>query len=184
MSEARIHKASALAAFLAAACAITNPAAAQDDAASADELAALKSEVEALRGALPSQSHTMADVEFHFANLWFAGKNGDWPLATFYFNETRSHLNWAVRVRPVRRVTSGELDLRPMLEGIETTGLADLKTAIDNKDSTGFDTAYRAMMSQCYACHVAAEKPFLQPHIPESPPSAMVNRPIRAEAAR
>jgi hypothetical protein len=182
MSEARFSEVSALAALLAAVCMTTYPAAAQEDAASADDIAELKSEIEALRGSLPSQSHTMADVEFHFANLWFAGKNEDWPLATFYFNETRSHLNWAVRVRPVRRVSSGELDLRPMLAGIESSGLADLKTAIDNNDSAAFEAAYRGMMGQCYACHVAAEKPYLQPHIPESPPSAMVNRPLRAEA--
>lgn len=151
------------------------PATAQETAAAASELDAIKAQIESLRGSLPSQSHTMADVEFHFANLWFAGKNENWPLATFYLNETRSHLNWTVRVRPVRRVSSGEFDLRPMLASVEAAGLADLKLAVDAHDPAAFDAAYRSTMGQCYACHVASEKPFLQPHIPETPPSPMMN---------
>lgn len=158
------------------------PAMGQEESGDAVDLDALRAEVEALRGSLPSQSHTMADVEFHFANLWFAGKNGNWPLATFYLNETRSHLNWTVRIRPVRRVSTGEFDLRPMLASVEASGLAGIKQAIDDEDADAFDAAYRAMMGQCYACHVAAEKPFLEPHIPETPPSPMMNHPLAAAA--
>lgn len=183
MGKGRLSTTIAATALAAAAwAAMHSTAVAQEDAPAASELEAIKADIEALRGSLPSQSHTMADVEFHFANLWFAGKNEDWPLATFYFNETRSHLNWTVRVRPVRRLSNGELDLRPMLAGIEASGLAELKSAIDNEDAAAFDSAYRAMMNQCYACHLAAEKPFLQPHIPDTPPSPMVNRPLKAEA--
>jgi cytochrome c553 len=140
------------------------------------EIAALKAEVELLKGMLPSQSHTMIDVEYHFANLWFAAKSGNWPLATFYLNETRGHLNWAVRVRSVRKLANGsELDLRPILKGIEESGLANLKTAVDKKDAAAFEPAYRDMMTQCYACHQAAEKPFLRPQIPAMPPAAIIN---------
>ncbi len=155
------------------------PADAQDDDADGHDLAALAADVEALKRMLPSQSHTMADVEFHFANLWFAGKNENWPLATFYLNETRSHLNWTVRLRPVRRLANGEIDLRPILEGIESGALADLRAAVDAKDSTRFEGAYRGMMAQCHACHVASEKPFLEPHIPDFPPSPIINSPLR-----
>src|SRR5262249_44424521 len=66
-------------------------------------LAALKADLEVVTGNLPSQSHTMMDVSYHFTNLWFAGERGNWPLAQFYLAETRSHLRWAVRVIPVRK---------------------------------------------------------------------------------
>jgi hypothetical protein len=148
----------------------------QAPADSAAEIAALKAQIEELKGMLPSQSHTMMDVEFHFANLWFAGKAANWPLATFYLNETRSHLNWTVRVRSVRKLSNGsELDLRPILKGIEDSGLASLKKAVDGHDSVAFETAYRAMLGQCLSCHVAAEKPFLRPQVPSSPPSALID---------
>lgn len=179
MSKERFRRAIAAVALVTmGSVALHCAAVAQEGSAADPQIEALKAEIAALRSSLPSQSHTMADVEFHFANLWFAGKNESWPLATFYFNETRSHLNWTVRLHPVRRLSNGELDLRPMLAGIESSGLAELKSAIDDEDPVAFDSAYRAMMKQCYACHVAAEKPFLEPHIPSAPPSAMMNRPI------
>ena len=43
-------------------------------AVSAEEIAALKAEVERLKGVAPSASVAMADVGFHIANLWFAGQ--------------------------------------------------------------------------------------------------------------
>ncbi len=140
------------------------------------EIAALKAEIELLKGMLPSQSHTMIDVEYHFANLWFAAQNRNWPLATFYLNETRGHLNWAVRVRAVRKLADGrELDLRPILKGIEESSLAQLKTAVDKQDSPAFESAYRQMLTQCHACHQAAEKPFLRPQVPVTPPAVIID---------
>ncbi|HEU4616499.1 MAG TPA: hypothetical protein VFV10_00575 [Gammaproteobacteria bacterium] len=151
------------------------PARAQTGAEpSTTDIAALKAEIDELKRLLPSQSHTMADVEFHFANLWFAGKEENWPLATFYLNETRSHLGWTVRLHPVRRISTGDLDLRPILENVEKSGLADLKKAIDAKDEKAFEASYRATLNQCYACHVASEKPFLRPEIPEAPESRLM----------
>jgi hypothetical protein len=53
-----------------------------------NELAALKAEVERLKGLVPDQSHAMKDVGYHFANLWFAAEKKNWPLADFYASET------------------------------------------------------------------------------------------------
>ena len=140
------------------------------------DVAELKAEIDALRSMLPSQSHSMVDVEFQYANLWFAGKAQNWPLATFYLNETRSHLNWTVRLRPVRKLSNGgDLDLRPILKGVEDGGLAGIKAALDKHDEPGFETAYKGMLNQCIACHEAAEKPFLRPQVPTTPPSALID---------
>jgi hypothetical protein len=142
------------------------------------EVAELKEEVQELRGKLPSQSHTMADVDYHFANLWFAGRSGNWPLATFYLNETRSHLNWAVRVVPVRRVGDGQqVELKSILGGIEQSGLGDLRGAVEKQDTAAFETAYRAMLTQCHGCHVASDKPYLEPHVPDRPASSLIGAP-------
>src|SRR5438093_6912557 len=64
---------------------------------STNEIAALRAEVNRLKGIVPDQSHAMKDVAYHFGNLWFAGQKTNWPLAEFYWSETRSHLRWAVR---------------------------------------------------------------------------------------
>lgn len=143
---------------------------------SAAEIAALKAEIADIRGMLPSQSHTMTDVEYNFANLWFAAHDGNWPLATFYFNETRGRLGWAIRVRAVRKLANGsDLDLRPILKGVEDSALAGLKTVIDKQDLAAFEPAYRQMLAQCQACHTAAEKPFLKTKIPAAPPAALID---------
>src|SRR6266704_7027887 len=70
-----------------------------------------------ISGLLPDQSHAMVDVGYHFANLWFAGDKENWPLAKYYLQGTRSHLSWAVRLHPVRTISTGaEVDLKGLLQ--------------------------------------------------------------------
>lgn len=176
MLEIRLRKALVITGLILLGGAAIRGAVAQAQAAPQADFAELKAEIEALKGMLPSQSHSMVDVEFQFANLWFAGKAQNWPLATFYLNETRSHLNWTVRLRPVRKLAGGgDLDLRPILKGVEDGGLASIKAALDKHDEAGFETAYKGMLGQCIACHEAAEKPFLRPDVPKAPPSALID---------
>jgi hypothetical protein len=133
------------------------------------EITQLKAEIEQLKGRTPDQSHVMKDVGYHFTNLWFAGQQQNWPLATFYLTETRSHLKWAVRIIPVRKTQAGEVDLRPILDGVDRTLLADLQKAIDDRERDRFTSAYTQALEGCYACHQAAEKPYLRPHILAQP---------------
>ena len=48
------------------------------------DLTALNNDVAKLKSIVPSNSHNMEDVSFHYSNLWFAGQKKNWPLATFY----------------------------------------------------------------------------------------------------
>lgn len=142
----------------------------------AADIESLKSDVEALHRLVPDQAHIMADVDYHFANLWFAARDANWPLAEFYIGEVRSHLTWAVRARPVRKLSSGaDLELPPILMAALSGGVTDIKNAIDKRDAHAFETAYRGMLGQCYGCHVASEKPYLRVHIPEAPATRMIN---------
>lgn len=133
------------------------------------EIAVLRAEIEHLKTLVPDQAHAMEDVGYHFANLWFAASEANWPLADFYLAETRSHLRWAVRIRPVRQSQAGDVDLQAILDAVDKTDgvmLSALKTAIDRHDPPAFRTAYRQTIAGCYACHVASEKPFIRPQIP------------------
>jgi hypothetical protein len=138
-----------------------------------DDLAA---RVKALEDLLPSQSHMMADVGDHFANLWFAGTAENWPLADFCLSETRSHLQWAVRRIPIRKDLRGrDVDLVHILEAFENSQLARLKKTIDGKDRAAFEAAYKESLTLCYSCHKAADKPYLRPRVPAVPPSPILN---------
>ena len=118
---------------------------------------------------LPDQAHAMADVGYHFANLWFAADKQNWPLANYYLGETRSHLKWAVRIHPVRKTSAGaDINLNGILEAVDGGLLAEVGRAITNKDAVKFKVAYQQTLQGCYACHTACEKPFLRPQVPSA----------------
>jgi hypothetical protein len=136
----------------------------------------LAAEIEAIKGKLPDQAHAMQDVGYHFSNLWFAGQNENWPLAEFYWNETRSHLHWAVRIIPVRKNLAGEdIVLKDILEGFENGPLKQLHDTITAGDIAAFDKTYRTCVETCYSCHKVSGKPFIRPQIPTQPESPMIN---------
>ena len=136
----------------------------------------IPADVAHLKGVVPSQSHAMADVAYHWANLWFAAQKRNWPLAQFYFDESRSHILWTIRIRPVRRGPDGkDVDIKGIFDGIETSSLAAVKQAIEKKSSAEFASSYKTMLESCYACHKAAGKPYLRPMIPLTPTQSMIN---------
>jgi hypothetical protein len=131
----------------------------------------IEEELKQIRALLPGQAHVMRDVGFHAAGLWRAAEHRNWPLAQFYYDEMRSHLRWAVRVRPVRKLSTGqEVSMTNILDSLEGEGgpLALVKQEVERKDLPRFQAAYRTMLEGCYACHKASEKSFLRPKVPTS----------------
>jgi hypothetical protein len=141
----------------------------------------LAARIKALEDLIPDQSHIMADVGDHFANLWFAGRAENWPLADFYLAETKSHLHWAVRRIPIRKDNQGkDVNLGNILDAFEKSQLAQLKSSIDGKNKAAFDKLYTEGLTVCYSCHKAADKPYLRPRIPSEPASPIINFDPRA----
>src|SRR2546426_12826187 len=115
------------------------PASAEDQPNRSLEVTKTPSAPSTNNGVLPDQSHSMVDVGYHFANLWFAADKENWPLADYYLSETRSHLRWAVRIHPVRKTKAGaEIDLKGILDAVDNSFLTEMGTAITNKDSAKF----------------------------------------------
>ena len=85
------------------------PAAAAAPAAdaAAKELAAMKADIQTLKDKAPSASVAMADVSFHWSNLWFAAEKKNWPLARYFFGEARQSMRWTILLRPVRQLPDG-----------------------------------------------------------------------------
>lgn len=152
-------------------CEQTSPA-----ASSQQQPENLAARVKALEDLIPSQSHMMADVGDHFANLWFAGKAENWPLAEFCLSEAKSHLRWAVRRIPIRKDNRGQdINLVSILEAFENTQLNQLKQAVDRKDGAAFERVYKESLTLCYSCHKASDKPYLRPQVPDKPASPIIN---------
>lgn len=149
---------------------------AADDRGARDDLNELRADVARLKTNAPSQSHTMADVGYHWTNLWFAGEKQNWPLAMFYLAETRSHILWTIRLRPVRKGPDGnDVNLMPIFEAIDTSAFKMVADAIQAQNPTAFSAAYRVTLESCYSCHKASGLPFLRPMVPTQPAQSIVN---------
>ena len=99
------------------------------------DAAHLNDDVTRLKNIRPNLSHGMADVAFQYSNLWFAGQKKNWPLAMFYYNETRGRIRWMLRISPTPKTPEGEVvNLQGIFDGIDTSSLAGLKKAIENKN--------------------------------------------------
>ncbi|HEX4072161.1 MAG TPA: hypothetical protein VHX68_13370, partial [Planctomycetaceae bacterium] len=68
-----------------------------------------------------------------------------------------------------------EIDLVSILKGMENGPLAQLEAVIKAKNDERFAAAYRFTMQNCYACHKAADKPYLRPQIPTGPATQIIN---------
>ena len=142
----------------------------------------LPAEVAALKQLIPTNSTIMMDVQWHWTNLWFAGKKRNWPLAQYYFNESRGHIQWLVRKNPTIRnnVDQTDVDLKGVFDGIDTSSLAMVKDAIEKKDGPTFDKNYKLMLESCYACHKAVGRPYIRPQIPTAQVQSIVNMDLTA----
>jgi hypothetical protein len=139
------------------------------------EIEDLQAEIKRLKDGSPDQAHAMMSAAYNFSNLWFAAKAENWPLADFYWGETRSHLRWAVRIIPVRKdLANRDVDLRLILEAFENSPLKQLQEAISAKDHEKVIAAYKFTLETCYACHKATNKPYLRPQIPERPAEPII----------
>jgi hypothetical protein len=140
------------------------------------EIAALKADVQLLKDKAPSASVAMADVSFHFSNLWFAAQDKNWPLAAYYYSEARNHIRWLIRINPTPKGPDGKpVDLKGIFDALDTSTFADVKAAIDKKDSAKFPVVYKAALESCYSCHKSVGRPYLRPQIPKTAPQTIIN---------
>jgi hypothetical protein len=114
----------------------------------------------------------MVMADYHTANLWFAGKAENWPLADYYWMEVQSHMELSARADPSGR---REAKLQQILKAIEDAPTMQVDEAISKRDLRAFGTAYRNLLVGCYNCHKAAGKPYLRPRMPVPPSSSIIN---------
>jgi hypothetical protein len=138
--------------------------------------AAAPADIDRLKTLVPSQSHSMADVGFHWTNLWFAGEQKNWPLAQFYFDEARQHIQWTIRIRPIRKDPEGrDVDLPAIFQAVDSSTFAAVKIAIERQDRAQFESAYRQALDGCYSCHKSSGKPYLRPIVPTAPAQTIID---------
>lgn len=156
-------------------CAGAMPALAQTPPAPGNDPATLRADIDRLNGIAQGQSLAMMQVAYNFNMLWFAARAKNWPLAQFYYGDARGRLRLALRIQPVRRISTGELALQPVLDALEKGPWAHLGEALAAHDVRQFEAAYKATLVACQGCHAAAEKPWLKLKLPRTPAEPMVD---------
>jgi hypothetical protein len=137
--------------------------------------AGLADDVAQLKKITPVQSHTMHDVGYHWANLWFAAEKKNWPLAMYFFKEARQAVRWTVLIRPVRQLPGGgTIDIRGIFNAVDPSAFAAVQIALEDEDSAAFTAAYKQALTACHSCHVSAGVPFVVPTIPTAPPTTIL----------
>ncbi len=137
--------------------------------------AALRADIDRLNGIAQGQSLAMMQVAYNFNMLWFAARAKNWPLAQFYYGDARGRLRLALRIQPVRKISTGDLALQPILDGLEKGAWAKLGETLAAKDARQFEVAYRDTLVACQGCHAAAEKPYLRLKVPKAPAEPLVD---------
>ena len=138
--------------------------------------ATLAADVEHLKSVLPTQSHTMTDVGYHWANLWFAVQKKNWPLANYFFHEARQSMRWTVVIRPVRqKAGGGTVDVKGIFNAMDISAFAAVQLAVEDQNEAEFTGAYKSALEACQSCHAAAELPYIRPTIPTAPPTTVID---------
>jgi len=110
----------------------------------------------------PGLGEFMSGIQVHHAKLWFAGVNGNWPLADFEVHEIMESIDDIKAFNTDR----AEIKQLPMIQG----PLDSINVAIQQKSDTRFKAAFRLLTSTCNNCHQITSHGFNVIKIPDTPP--------------
>lgn len=94
----------------------------------------------------PALGTVMIEYSRRMAATYFAEQAGNWDMAKYQVLEMREIQKVGETTRPARAAA---------LKGFETSFLDPLSTAIDNKDTGAFTTAYNNAINGCNSCHAS-----------------------------
>jgi hypothetical protein len=110
--------------------------------------------------------HTlMVDLSVRHASLWFAGEEGNWPLARYMVDELHKLLEDIEELHPVYR----EVPVAQLLGEMTKPQVESLDVAIDNGDHPAFVDAYDRLTAACNACHAASGREYIVMQRPSMP---------------
>lgn len=122
----------------------------------------------------PLQCQAGSDATFgleygnRYTDIYYAAKEGNWPLAAYQLKEALEIQEVGETTRPARA---------PMLKAFEQSYLDPLGKAIQAKDFEQFDTAFKAGIQGCNGCHAALGFPYINYQLPSSALSPLSMKP-------
>lgn len=99
----------------------------------------------------------MSHIQRHTNKLFFAGKNANWPLASFYVHE----LEESMEEIEDGNIEDDGINISKLMKAMGIPALEGLEDAIKAEDTQAFDTAYQQLVTNCNACHQSTNHPYI-----------------------
>jgi hypothetical protein len=101
----------------------------------------------------PGLGEIMTLQQMRHTKLWLAGEARNWDLAVYELKELGEGFDDVVKFHPTHE--GSPVAPKDALPRMMTVPLADLRAAVDKKDSKGFEQAYETLTKACNDCHQA-----------------------------
>jgi hypothetical protein len=102
---------------------------------------------------IPGLGEIMTLTQMRHAKLWFAGQDGNWPLASYELDELQEGLQDAATFHPTHK--DAPLPIPGLIDKIMTDPVKRLERSIAATDAGAFAQDFDALTDGCNACHRA-----------------------------
>jgi hypothetical protein len=116
----------------------------------------------------PGLGELMTLQQMRHTKLWLAGQAGNWELAAYELDELGEGFDDVVKFHPTHK--DSPVAPKDAIPRIITQPLADLRAAVNKKDSGAFARTYDALTAACNNCHQATNFGFNRVQRPEANP--------------
>ncbi len=98
----------------------------------------------------PTLADVMAQQQMRHIKLWFAGHNGNWPLADYELDQIGGGFE------DITKMLGGDL-----VDKAVGQALRALQKAVDDKDGGAFAAAFDQLSAGCNGCHQTLDHAFI-----------------------
>lgn len=127
-----------------------------------EEVSKLKQTVEMIK---PGLGEIMGAIQQHHEKLYFSGKNENWELAKYEFDEIKENLDRGTDLYEHFKDLKVPLN---ELRHITDAPMQEIKKAMEEKNKAQFMAEFSALTQSCNQCHQAAQHGFIRIQIPQS----------------
>ena len=107
---------------------------------------------------VPGLGEIITLQQMRHTKLWLAGQAGNWDLAGYEVKELGEGFDDVVTFHPTHE--DSPVAPKDAIPRMMTVPLADLRTAVEKKDTKGFELAYDTLTRACNDCHQATNFSF------------------------
>lgn len=101
----------------------------------------------------PGLGEFMTQISTRHHKLWYAGSNGNWPLASYELDEIHEGLDDLAKHHPTHDKVKGSVP--DMLAAHMKAGLEQTEAAIKAQNADSFRAGYDNITAGCNSCHQA-----------------------------